>query len=94
VTLRVAPEAARQAAERWPSLARPQPDGSLEVSFDATLNEHLLGLVLGFGGRAVIVSPPEARAALLARVAALRIRHAHEPDPPAGPGEGLRRLPS
>ena len=79
ITLRFAPAAAHQAAERWPEQARLQPDGSALVTFEATPNEFLLGQVLGWGGQAEVVSPPELRARLLDRVVALRTRYAGAP---------------
>ena len=75
ITLRFAPAAARQAAERWPGTARLQPDGSAAVTFEATPNEFLLGQVLGWGGLAEVVAPAEVREQLRARVATLQSRY-------------------
>jgi predicted DNA-binding transcriptional regulator YafY len=79
ITLRFAPAAAHQAAERWPGQSRLQPDGSALVTFEATPNEFLLGQLLGWGGQAEVVSPPELRARLLDRVVALQTRYAGAP---------------
>jgi proteasome accessory factor C len=47
-------------------------DGSAEITIDCEGLEWVLGWVLGFGAHAWIVSPPEARAAMLERVDRLR----------------------
>jgi proteasome accessory factor C len=76
ITLRFTPAAAHQATECWPGQVRTRPDGSALVTFDATPNEFQLGQVLGWGGQAEVVAPPELRARLRERVAALRARYA------------------
>jgi proteasome accessory factor C len=75
VVLRFSPEAAADARERWPA-AVPQPDGSVRVTLEVVPNQFLHGLVLGWGGAATILSPPDVRAEFLARVEALRARYA------------------
>jgi predicted DNA-binding transcriptional regulator YafY len=74
VVLRFSPGAAAGARERWPR-ARARPDGGLDVELDTTPNEFLYGLVLGWGGAAEVVSPPDVRAELRRRVEALRDRY-------------------
>jgi predicted DNA-binding transcriptional regulator YafY len=75
VVLRFSPAAAPAARERWGAAATPQPDGSLLVTLETTPNDHLHGMVLGWGGAAQIVSPPDVREALRRRVEALRARY-------------------
>jgi predicted DNA-binding transcriptional regulator YafY len=75
VVVRIAPEAAAEARERWGPAAAARPDGSVHVTLQTTPSEHLLGMVLGWGGAAEILSPPDVRQALRARVEALRARY-------------------
>jgi predicted DNA-binding transcriptional regulator YafY len=49
-------------------------DGSSEIAIDTESFEWITGWVLGFGRHAWIVDPPEARAAMVERVAQLRGR--------------------
>ncbi len=49
-------------------------DGSSEIAIDTESFEWITGWVLGFGSHAWIVDPPEARAAMVERVAQLRER--------------------
>lgn len=76
VVLRFSPAAAGEARERWPGAAAPRPDGSLDVTLEATPNEHFYGMVLGWGGEAEVRSPADVRAELRRRVEALRARYA------------------
>jgi len=76
VALRFSPAAAAEARERWPVLASPQPDGSVRVTLEATPNEHLYGMVLGWGGEVEVLWPADVRAELRRRVEALRARYA------------------
>jgi len=67
VVVRFSPSVAAYAAcRRWPAQveARPQPDGSLDVTFMLSRFEEIVAWVLGFGGTATILEPPKARAEL------------------------------
>lgn len=88
VVLRFAPSAAAAARERYGAAAAPQPDGRLLVTLEAAPNDHLLGQVMGWGGAAEILSPPELREALRRRVEAARARHLGPPPPRAGSPAG------
>jgi predicted DNA-binding transcriptional regulator YafY len=88
VVLRFAPSAAAAARERYGAAAAPQPDGRLLVTLEAAPNDHLLGQVMGWGGAAEVLSPPELREALRRRVEAARARHLGPPPPRAGSTAG------
>ncbi|MFL5261359.1 MAG: WYL domain-containing protein [Anaeromyxobacteraceae bacterium] len=62
---------ARIATERWAASAVAEPDGSVVVTARLTPGPYLYGWVLGFGGDAEVVAPPDVRDAFLAHVAAL-----------------------
>ena len=72
VEVRFVSTAARIALERWPQAGRAEPDGSVLVTARLTPGPYLFGWVLGFGGDARIVGPPDVRDAFAAHVAALR----------------------
>ncbi|HET9553184.1 MAG TPA: WYL domain-containing protein [Anaeromyxobacteraceae bacterium] len=75
IELRFAPELARLARERGFE-GTAAADGSLRASFEATPNEFLYGLLLGWGGGVEVLGPPEVRDGLRRRVEALRARYA------------------
>jgi proteasome accessory factor C len=82
VVLRFAPEAAQAARERHGEACRDLPGGGVEAAVTVAPNEFFLARVLAWGGACEVVDPPDVRAALRARVAALRARHAGPgPDP-------------
>ncbi|MFZ1123601.1 MAG: WYL domain-containing protein [Candidatus Baltobacteraceae bacterium] len=67
VVVRIEPEAAAFVrCRRWPAEvdACDEPEGAALLTFELTRFEEIVGWVLGFGGRATIISPSEARAAL------------------------------
>ena len=72
--VRFSGEAAEQAA-RWEGAQRRR-DGTIEVALRMPPNEWLVGWILGFGGQAEAVAPPELRAAVADRLRA--IAEAHE----------------
>jgi predicted DNA-binding transcriptional regulator YafY len=83
VVVRVEPAAAAFVrCRQWPAEveASDEPDGSVQLTFELTRFEEIVGWVLSFRGAATIVSPPEARAELHA--AALRLA-AVSTSPPA-----------
>jgi proteasome accessory factor C len=84
VTVRFRDTAAKIALERWPQSARTEPGGTVLVTAGLTPGPYLFGWVLGFGGDARIVGPPDVREAFAAHVAALRATHAPAPAPAAG----------
>lgn len=71
VRIRFSGASVRLARERWPDVEA-QPDGSVVLETRATPGNYLYGWVLGFGGDARIVSPPDVADAFQARVEALR----------------------
>ena len=80
VIVRIAPEAVGFAScRRWPAQvgARPNDDGSLELTFLVSKLDEIVSWVLSFGGAASIVSPREARESLRER-AELIVRSASE----------------
>jgi len=68
--LRFTPGAAPFVRERFPG-ARRRKDGSLEVELPGATREWIVPFVMGFGGEAEVVEPPELRAAVLAAARAL-----------------------
>lgn len=76
VRVRFGGAAAEPALEQWPSRSTRNPDGSVTVSARLTPGNFLLGWVLGHGGDAEVVEPPEARRQLRERVEALASMYA------------------
>ncbi len=72
VRIRFSGASRRAARERWPAAVQEQPDGSVVLETRAAPGNYLYGWVLGFGGEARIVSPPDVADAFQARVEALR----------------------
>ncbi|HET7754449.1 MAG TPA: WYL domain-containing protein [Anaeromyxobacteraceae bacterium] len=68
--------AAKIALERWPRSASTEADGTVLVTARLTPGPYLYGWVLGFGGDAQIVSPPDVRDAFEAHVTMLREAYA------------------
>jgi proteasome accessory factor C len=64
--------AAGIAKERWPETAAEAPDGSVVVETQQVPGPYLHGWVLGYGGQAEVVSPPDVRRAFFERVEALK----------------------
>jgi proteasome accessory factor C len=70
VRVQLDPVAAARVGANWPmGDVSIREDGSAEVVIDCEGFEWVTGWVLGFGKHAVIAEPPEARAAMAARVA-------------------------
>ena len=72
VHVRFAPEPAELVEERWSESATVAPDGSLHVRAELSGENYAVSWVLGYGGEAEVVSPPELRAALAGRVRSLQ----------------------
>lgn len=73
-TVRFAPEVAGAVKARHPD-AQPTDAGGLEVQLAWASMPWLVSYVLSWGGRAVVVHPPEARRAVLDAVEAIRAAH-------------------
>lgn len=72
VTLRFRGNAARLARERYGARARQNADGTVSVTLKVTPGNHLLGVVLGYGGEATIEGPADVVAQLRRRVEELQ----------------------
>jgi len=72
VTVRFTGNAAQLALERWPETATKAGDGSVTVKAFLAPGNFLLGWVLGYGGKADILSPADVREQFAVRVEELR----------------------
>jgi predicted DNA-binding transcriptional regulator YafY len=66
VTLLFPARAATFAKEKWPDRAKPQKDGSVEISFRVDRLENFIPIVLGFGPGVKTLHPPEFRDMVIA----------------------------
>lgn len=76
VALRFRGAAARLAREQYGARARASADGTVSVTLKVTPGNYLFGVVLGYGGDAVVEGPPDVVAAFRARVEELARRYA------------------
>ncbi len=72
VTVRFTGEAALLAVEQWKDRATRGEDGAVTVTVRIAPGNFLLGWVLGHGGQAGLVAPPDLREQLRERIEALR----------------------
>lgn len=76
VEIRFSAKLAPLVKERWLDALQEHPDGSMTVRANLAITPYLASWVLGYGGEAVIVGPPEARALFERRVEELRAVYA------------------